>query len=175
MAAARGSSGHTLANEDDAALLGMARLELGGPDDTGKSSYQVGQSVCRSCGEAMQAANGQIVAVGPELLEMAHCDAQILPERQTKPEGSVPANAHVGARASQTIPPALRRSVLQRDHQRCRIPGCRNAIYVDVHHVRRRSEGGSHHGLFSASQIRLEGDIARLRVVHAMGVPMRSL
>lgn len=170
-----------VAHEDDAALLEMARLVLGGPDDTGTSSYQVGLSVCPSCCSAMQAANGQIVAVEKEILEMAHCDAQILPAQPAEPARDEPTNAHVGARASQTVPPALRRSVLQRDHQRCRIPGCRNAIYLDVHHIRLRSEGGpnhadnlitvcsAHHRALHRGQIRIEGDNARLRVVHADG------
>ena len=58
------------------------------------------------------------------------------------------AGAHVGvhgapARAKQSIPPARRRSVLRRDGGCCRVPGCRNATFVDVHHLRPRSEGGS--------------------------------
>jgi hypothetical protein len=50
--------------------------------------------------------------------------------------------AHTGARAKQTVTPATRRSVLRRDHQRCVVPGCRNALFLDVHHVEPRSEGG---------------------------------
>jgi hypothetical protein len=44
-------------------------------------------------------------------------------------------------RARQSIPPALRRAVLARD-RRCRVPGCTHATFVDVHHLRPRSEGG---------------------------------
>jgi Holliday junction resolvasome RuvABC DNA-binding subunit len=32
--------------------------------------------------------------------------------------------------------------VLRRDHQRCAVPGCRNARFLDVHHIKLRSEGG---------------------------------
>src|SRR5690606_2886363 len=46
-------------------------------------------------------------------------------------------------RAKQSIPPAVRRAVLRRDRHRCRAPGCRNHSFVDVHHVRISSEGGS--------------------------------
>jgi hypothetical protein len=58
-----------------------------------------------------------------------------------------PARAHVGrsdprTRAKQTIPPALRRAVLLRDQHRCQAPGCRNATFLDLHHVQLRSEGG---------------------------------
>jgi hypothetical protein len=34
--------------------------------------------------------------------------------------------------------------VLARDAGRCVVPGCRHATFVDVHHLRPRSEGGSH-------------------------------
>jgi hypothetical protein len=58
--------------------------------------------------------------------------------------------AHVGTpephlpRATQSIPPALRRAVLTRDRRCCRVPGCQNALFVDVHHIELRSEGGQH-------------------------------
>jgi hypothetical protein len=48
-------------------------------------------------------------------------------------------------RATQEVPPAVRRAVLHRDHGSCVVPGCRNHLWVDVHHLRLRSEGGSHH------------------------------
>jgi hypothetical protein len=46
--------------------------------------------------------------------------------------------------AAQDIPPAVRRWVMRRDRGRCVVPGCRNAIFVDVHHITPRSEGGGH-------------------------------
>ncbi len=51
-------------------------------------------------------------------------------------------DARVGARATQTIPPALRRAVLVRDRHCCRVPGCRNSAFLDLHHIEPRSEGG---------------------------------
>jgi hypothetical protein len=45
-------------------------------------------------------------------------------------------------RARQSIPPALRRAVLDRDRHRCQVPGCTHATYVDVHHIQRRADGG---------------------------------
>ena len=45
-------------------------------------------------------------------------------------------------RAKQSVPPAIRRLVLRRDRDHCRVPGCRHAIFVDVHHLDPRSEGG---------------------------------
>ncbi len=47
-------------------------------------------------------------------------------------------------RAAQTIPPATRRLVMQRDSGRCVVPGCRHAVWVDVHHLVPRAEGGRH-------------------------------
>jgi hypothetical protein len=55
---------------------------------------------------------------------------------------SEPAPVH--PRAKQTIPPALRRAVLLRDHGCCRVPGCKNTLYLDLHHIQLRSEGGRH-------------------------------
>ena len=95
------------------------------------------------------------------------------------------ANAHVGGkvssapvvgptlpRAKQTIPPALRRAVFARDHQRCRVPGCRNSTYLDVHHIQLRSEGGrneadnlvtlcgAHHRAVHRGQLGIQGTSA---------------
>jgi hypothetical protein len=47
MAALRRSSDSAL--DDDAALLAMARLALGGPRDEGRSSYQIAITVCAEC------------------------------------------------------------------------------------------------------------------------------
>lgn len=63
------------------------------------------------------------------MVERAECDAQLLFEGQP---------------AVQTIPPATRRQVVRRDHGRCKVPGCRNGVYVDVHHIVLKSEGGDH-------------------------------
>jgi 5-methylcytosine-specific restriction endonuclease McrA len=57
--------------------------------------------------------------------------------------------AHVGQaepshKATQTIPPAVRRAVLRWDQRRCQVPGCRHATFVDAHHIRPREEGGGH-------------------------------
>jgi hypothetical protein len=53
-------------------------------------------------------------------------------------------HADARARATQTIPPALRRQVMRRDHGRCVVPGCRHATFVDLHHIETRADGGAH-------------------------------
>jgi hypothetical protein len=77
---------------------------------------------------------------------MAECDGQHIGE--VVPQVPSP---HVGAptprsikRATQSIPPAIRRQVMRRHRRRCAVPGCRNHVFVDVHHCDAKSEGGSH-------------------------------
>jgi hypothetical protein len=97
--------------------------------DEGRASYQVAVNVCEHCGQGTQPANGEDVAVEPAVVEMAECDARVLP-------------THVGERATQTIRPARRRAVMRRDGGRCVVPGCRHATFVDVHHITARADGG---------------------------------
>jgi hypothetical protein len=65
------------------------------------------------------------------------------PAESTAAGATSPARVVAIARAKQTIPPAVRRAVLARDQHRCRVPGCTHATFLDVHHIRPRSEGGS--------------------------------
>jgi hypothetical protein len=256
LTALRRSTGGAL--DDDAALLALARLALGGPRDEGRASYQIAVTVCAACGHGQQLASGELVPIGLQIVEMAHCDGQHLgrvaphaandstPMDSTTPgndahldcvapqvandnappdspgpnedahgatlraeheRGCVPVSAnlrahernyvpraHVGAqvpleptagsafpRATQTIPPALRRTVLARDYRRCRVPGCRNSAFLDVHHIELRSEGGrndvknlitlcgAHHRAAHRGQLVIEGTSATLRVRHADG------
>ncbi len=157
--------------DDDDVLMEMARRALGGPADAGRASYQVALTVCEHCGRGEQTGRGEPVEVGPErserakrvrggggteppiqeVVEMALCDVQCI--------GSTDVATHVGTtgaaslpngepekapRAKQDVPPALRRKVMRRDHGRCVVPGCSNAVFVDVHHIELRSEGGAH-------------------------------
>ncbi len=128
-------------SDDDSALMTMARQVLGGPSDEGRASYQIALSVCPECGKGRQHAGGELVAVGAEVVAMAKCDGQHLGPIVTP---STNADARVGVRAKQTVTPATRRGVLRRDHQRCSVPGCRNAAFLDLHHVEPRAEGGRH-------------------------------
>jgi len=209
--------------DDDAALLALARLALGGPRDEGRASYQIAVTLCAECGRGHQLASGELVPVGPEIVEMARCDGQhigCVTPRVANDSGSGSASmgspvldngAHVGAnvhaegdpvhthtatnvcnpsdhdqvpvlaRAKQTIPPALRRSVLARDHRRCRVPGCRNGNYLDVHHIELRSEGGrnkaenlitlcgAHHRALHRGAIVIEGTATAVRFQQADG------
>ena len=85
------------------------------------------------------------------------------------------------ARAQQTIPPALRRATLVRDHHRCVVPGCRNAIFCDLHHLQLRSEEGrndadnlitlcgAHHRAAHRGALVIEGPATTVSFRHADG------
>jgi len=60
---------------DDALLLAMARHVLGGPQDIGRSSYQISLDVCSACGRGAQLAGGERVPVDAAVVAMAACDA----------------------------------------------------------------------------------------------------
>jgi len=124
--------------DDDSILLAMARHLLGGPTDEGRASYQVAINVCSRCGSGAQLACGELIEIRPEVIEMAECDAQRI--------GPVEKDAHGGVtrRATQTIPPAVRRRVMRRDRKRCVVPGCTHTQFVDVHHLRARADGSDH-------------------------------
>jgi hypothetical protein len=193
--ALRRSTGQRL--DDDAALLLMARHVLGGPRDDGRASYQVALSVCPECRSGKQQAGGELVPVDEGVLAMADCDAQHLDVRGPLLATAVTAekqsgfehqsadtgagtdaalsrkSAHTGVRAKQTIPPATRRAVLHRDYHCCTVPGCRNAAFLDLHHVQPRSEGGgnevdnlitlcgAHHRAAHRGQLGVTGGVAR--------------
>ena len=52
--------------------------------------------------------------------------------------------ARPATRAKQSVPPALRRAVLRRDQERCQVPGCTHAMFLDLHRIVLRSEHGQH-------------------------------
>jgi len=187
----RRSSGTRL--DDDSALLLMARRVLGGPSDDGRASYQVALSVCPDCSQGGQQAGGELVPVGVEVVAMADCDAQHLgllhapianANTSAHTGTSATANAHTGAgaRAKQTIAPATRRAVLRRDHHCCTVPGCRNALFLDLHHIQLSSEGGAnevdnlitlcgvHHRAAHRGELNVVGSVSRgVRFQHADG------
>jgi hypothetical protein len=131
--------------DDDSALMQMARLVLGGPSDEGRASYQIALSVCPECGNGHQQASGELVPVGAEIVAMADCDGQhlgLVAPPAVNEGGVTNEGAHTGVRAKQTVAPATRRAVLRRDHQQCIVPGCRNSLFLDLHHIDLRSERG---------------------------------
>jgi hypothetical protein len=113
--------------------------------------------------------------------ELAPCDAsqvaRLKRQGATKRQGGLKRQ-----RALQDTPPAIRRQVFWRDRGRCVVPGCRNATFVDLHHLDLRSEGGSnepdnlvvlcgaHHSALHRGRLRIDGKVSTgLRVRHADG------
>jgi hypothetical protein len=48
-------------------------------------------------------------------------------------------------RQTRAVPETTRRRVLQRDGAKCRVPGCRNRLWCDLHHLKERRRGGGNH------------------------------
>ena len=183
--------------DDDAALLLVARYVLGGPVDAGRASYQLALTVCEACRRGWQQGQGERIELAPEIVEMVECDAQDIGRLSSSAHVGEPCtdvgepSAHVGDivsgetgghRAHQRTRPAVRRDVMRRDGGRCVVPGCTNAVFLDVHHIVLRSEGGSddpdrlivlcgaHHRAQHRGQLLIEGSVStRLVFRHADG------
>ena len=130
-----------LANEqgghvgDDALVAAMCDAILDGnaaADDGGRARYQVLTTVCDACDQAWQHGGGRKLAITATDLAIAECDAQRL--------GS---DREPGT-AAQDVAPKVRRFVTLRDGNRCKVPGCRAARHIDVHHIVPRHLGGGH-------------------------------
>ena len=99
-----------------------------------RAPYQVAVTVCRECKRGWQDGGGVTVEMSPPAIQTALCDAEMI--------GSLDGE-HI-ERAKQAIPPAVRRKVKRRDHDRCRVPACRSAKNLDIHHIVPREKGGTH-------------------------------
>jgi hypothetical protein len=123
--------GERVAEHEVIEAMGLAFLR----GDSGASApAQIAISVCPSCKVARQNGAGVEFAISSAAFERAACDATWL--------GNVDGEH---GRASQTVPPAKRKEVLARDKHRCRVPGCRSAQNLEVHHIEHRKHGGSSH------------------------------
>jgi hypothetical protein len=118
---------------DSELVAALAGVVLDGHSD-GRARHQIALTVCSRCRQGWQEGAGAKIAVGPAVVERAECDAQHI--------GSIDGEAP--ERAYQDIPPALARLVWRRDFGRCRVPGCRSARGLDIHHIVRRADGGTH-------------------------------
>ena len=87
----------------------------------------------------------------PRAMSSPHAGAGAPPASEVRarngrgPAAEIVARSPKATRATQSIPPAVRRKVLRRDGRRCVVPGCHNHLYLDVHHLDPRAEGGGHH------------------------------
>ncbi len=93
-------------------------------------------------GMAGRAARQLAIAEAARVLSGPGGLASWLRTRQDGVAGSVSLPLDIG-KATETVPPWLRRAVIRRD-QRCRFPGCqRRPVRCHVHHLIPRAEGGA--------------------------------
>ena len=119
--------------DDDAFIAELVRRALAdGQHRPGTPSYQIAINVCDRCERVTQNAAGQVIDIDPAELHVALCDASIIDTTQH------------GTPATREVPAATRAAVARRDHGRCKVPGCRNAAWVDLHHQVYRSQAGDH-------------------------------
>jgi hypothetical protein len=124
--------GERVAEHEVLEAMGLAFLR-GGAVATTKAPVQIAISVCPSCKVARQNGAGVEIAISPATFERAACDAQWLGDVDAPRAGTV-----------QSVTPALRQHVLARDKYRCRVPGCRSARNLELHHLEHQEHGGSH-------------------------------
>ncbi len=176
------TDGDLLATLCDGQLAGVgsnggataAGSQVGDAAAASRPMYQIAITRCPDCTRAWQDVAGHTIEISETELAQASCDAELL----GRVDGDKP------ARVTKTIPPRTRRAVLRRDRGRCVVPGCRNARYVDVHHIVPRVEGGdhtpsglsalcsAHHKAAHDGRLRIEGTAPdKLRVTHADGRP----
>lgn len=123
---------------DDGLLAAILDAAIAPPDAEarkGRAKFMIAITTCEWCQRAMQHGGGKTVAIGDAALGRAQCDAQFI--------GSLDPDSEL-AIASHDVPPRVRRLIFQRDGYRCRVPGCRSARFLEVHHIVHREGGGTH-------------------------------
>ena len=127
--------GRRLNDDDFMTALCEAVLQPAATEPRVSAKYQIATiTVCEQCDQAWQDGGGVAVAIEASALERARCDAVHI--------GSI--DSDTPTRATQTIPPAMVRHVWHRDGGHCRVPGCRSARGIEVHHLTHREDGGRH-------------------------------
>ena len=117
--------------DDNQLLALLAARHRGGSAARKKAATQVAVTVCPSCQVGRQLAGNEQIALRPEELARSFCDVQWI-------------DVHGKQRSVQDVTPALRAKVMLRDHGKCRVPGCRAAANIEVHHILPWSIGGTH-------------------------------
>lgn len=77
--------------------------------------------------------------VGPNTLSEVLCDGKV--RVVYRDEDRLPLAA---SQQGETIPPAVRAHVLERDHGRCAITGCGSTHHLQIHHITERANHGNH-------------------------------
>jgi hypothetical protein len=122
---------------DDELVAALCSSVLDGEptsEPSGRAKFQIAVTVCERCRQGWQDGAGARLAIGPAAIERASCDAQHV--------GSL--DADVPERAHQDVSPSVARLVWRRDRGHCRVPGCRSARGLEIHHIVHRADGGTH-------------------------------
>jgi hypothetical protein len=120
--------------EDNAFLAAVFELALGalatnaGP--RGRAKFQIVHYRCDDCGATAQLGGGARIPVGEAQAERAECDAEHV-------------SLESPASPRQALPRKVRRFVELRDGERCRIPGCRSSLNLELHHIIHLEHGGT--------------------------------
>ena len=109
-------------------LAALAAAKAPVPRSTGATNTHIHIQKDETIGQAVIQTQHGPKKLSRAELGAAECDAVI-----TEP----------GKRNRSTIPPSVRRAVLTRDQHRCRTPGCRNAHFLEIHHIAARQEDGT--------------------------------
>ncbi|MBU1699811.1 MAG: HNH endonuclease [Candidatus Eisenbacteria bacterium] len=141
------------------ALLYMAAEMLNTEFDETRTAdhFQVVVHVGKGCGDVGEGSSKNVSAetkvlppagevqtecgkgwVSPEKVDQLMCDASIIMARHLD-DGTIEVSDQ-----GRTIPAATRRAVLWRDGRQCRVPGCRNRLWLDLHHHDPWWAGGEH-------------------------------
>jgi hypothetical protein len=125
--------GHSLDGDSlVSAILHAAAAPPDSEERKGRAKFQIAITRCDWCKRAVQHGAGRTFAIGQAALERAECDAQSIGSLDGEPET-----------AWQEVPPRVRRFVMRRDGERCQVPGCRSALFLEVHHIVHREHGGT--------------------------------
>lgn len=92
-----------------------------------RSPYQVTVQFCPVCERGVVPTTRGPREIPPDRLRAILCDSDV---------------QSVGKRNRATVPPAVRREVLARDRHQCRVAGCSNTRFLQVHHLIPREAGG---------------------------------
>ena len=112
----------------------MCRAMIAPGSGASGPAHQIAYQQCPDCRRATQNGAGREIDIEPEVFERAACDARNL--------GAL--DAASPERATTTVTPRIREQVFARDKHRCKVPGCRSARNLEVHHIIEQSKGGTH-------------------------------
>lgn len=134
IALVRAQSGVNRAEVEDGALLAMiaGKVLAEAPAETAPTGerYRIVLEHCPGCASTC----GREHEVSETVALESRCDVEVVDGRPGATQG----------RLARSIPPSVRRAVVHRDRERCRAPGCRCRLWLDVHHVKPRHLGGTH-------------------------------